>query len=115
MLRNGARKNPFRCASAPTPSVLFLLLGLLPNGCYNSTWEGVIGHTVCAHRLCFKAAQVSGQDALLRVIKTIFYTTMAEGKDISDRNVLAEIAESVGFMSKDQVSHATSFDFVTIS
>jgi len=66
------------------------------------TWEGVIGHTVCAHRLCFKAGQISGQEGLLKMIKTIFDVTMVDGKDISDRNVLAGVAESAGLMSRDE-------------
>jgi len=66
------------------------------------TWDGVIGHTTCAHRLCSKAAQISGQEAQLNTIKAIFNAHMVDGKDISDPNVLAEIAESIGLMPKDQ-------------
>ncbi len=64
----------------------------------------MIGHTTAAHRLCSKAAQTSGQEALLKMIKTIFTVHMVDGKDISDLNILADIAESVGVMPKDQVS-----------
>lgn len=66
------------------------------------TWGGVIGHTTYAHRLCFKAAQISGQEAQLNLINAIFTAHMVDSKNISDINVLAEIAESAGLMPKDQ-------------
>jgi len=63
----------------------------------------VIGHTTNAHRLCYKAAQIGGQDSQLKIITAIFYASMVDSKDISDIQVLAEVAESVGLMTKDEV------------
>lgn len=63
----------------------------------------MIGHTTNAHRLCYKAAQISGQDSQLKIITAIFYASMVDSKDISDIQVLAEVAESVGLMTKDEV------------
>jgi len=63
----------------------------------------MIGHTTNAHRLCYKAAQVGGQDSQLKLITAIFYASMVDAKDISDAKVLAEVAESVGVMSEDEV------------
>ncbi|KAL9714296.1 hypothetical protein Ac2012v2_002609 [Leucoagaricus gongylophorus] len=65
-------------------------------------WNGVIGHTTNAHRLCYKAAQIGGQDSQLKIITAIFYASMVDSKDISDIQVLAEVAESVGLMTKDE-------------
>ncbi|KAJ3572558.1 hypothetical protein NP233_g3010 [Leucocoprinus birnbaumii] len=67
-----------------------------------STWNGVIGHTTNAHRLCYKAAQLGGQDAQLKTITAIFTASMVDAKDISDIKVLAEVAESVELMTKDK-------------
>lgn len=63
----------------------------------------MIGHTTCAHRLCFKAAQIGGQELQLKTITAIFYAHMVHAKDISDISVLAEVAESIGLMTKDEV------------
>ncbi len=63
----------------------------------------MIGHTTNAHRLCYKAAQIGGQDSQLKIITAIFYASMVDSKDISDIQVLAEVAESVGLMTKDEV------------
>lgn len=66
------------------------------------TWDGVVGHTTNAHRLCYKAAQIGGQESQLDIITAIFYASMVDAKDISDINVLAEVAESVELMTKDE-------------
>jgi len=66
------------------------------------TWDGVIGHTTLAHRLCYKAAQIGKQDLQLKTLTAIFNAIMCDGRDISDINVLAEIAESAGVMPKDK-------------
>jgi len=68
----------------------------------------MIGHTTNAHRLCYKAAQIGGQDSQLKLITAIFYASMVDAKDISDANVLAEVAESVGVMPADEVREGRS-------
>jgi len=68
----------------------------------------MIGHTINAHRLCYKAAQIGGQDSQLKIITAIFYTSMVDAKDISDIKVLAEVAESVGIMTEDEVRGGAS-------
>lgn len=39
----------------------------------------------------------------LKTITAIFYAHMVHAKDISDISVLAEVAESIGLMNKDEV------------
>lgn len=65
------------------------------------TWDGVIGHTTSAHRLCMKALEIGGQDPQLATITAIFKADLVEARDISDHNVLSEIAQSVGVLSKN--------------
>jgi len=66
------------------------------------SFRGVMSQSTRAHRLSVKAFRIGGQDLQLPVLNAIFKTHLEEGKDIADVNVLAEIAESVGMMSKDQ-------------
>ncbi|KAG6884880.1 hypothetical protein C0993_007545 [Termitomyces sp. T159_Od127] len=49
-----------------------------------------------------KAGQVGGQKLQLPILCGIFKANLEDSKDIADMNVLAEIAESVGMMSKGE-------------
>lgn len=69
----------------------------------HSSFDGLVGHTTSAHRLCFKAAQVGGQELQLKLIAAIFDAHMVRDKDTSDVNVLADIADSVGVFTRDEV------------
>jgi predicted DsbA family dithiol-disulfide isomerase len=57
-----------------------------------------------AHRLSRKAYNMGGQQLQLPILSAIFKANLEEEKDISDENVLADLAEKVGMMSKDDVS-----------
>ncbi|KAG6880109.1 hypothetical protein C0992_005816 [Termitomyces sp. T32_za158] len=53
--------------------------------------------------LAMKAGQVGGQKLQVPVLCGIFKANLEDSKDIADMNVLAEIAEAAGMMSKDEV------------
>lgn len=56
-----------------------------------------------AHRLCQKAYQIGGQNLQTPLLCAIFKAYMEEGQDIADVQVLANLAESTGTMSKADV------------
>ena len=60
-----------------------------------------------AHRLALKARKVGGQKLQTPLITAIFKATMQDGRDISDINVLAELAEEGNVMKKADVSTTT--------
>ena len=66
--------------------------------------RGVMSQSTHAHRLALKARKVGGQKLQTPLITAIFKATMQDGRDISDINVLAELAEDGGIMSKAEVS-----------
>ena len=47
---------------------------------------------------------MGGQEFQIPVLRGIFKANLEEEKDISDVGVLAELAEKVGMMSKEEVS-----------
>lgn len=57
-----------------------------------------------AHRLALKARKVGGQKLQTPLITAIFKATMQEGRDISDIDVLADLAAEGGIMNKADVS-----------
>ncbi|GLB40171.1 putative DSBA-like thioredoxin domain containing protein [Lyophyllum shimeji] len=64
--------------------------------------RGVMSQSTRAHRLAIKAGKIGGQKYQLPVLCGIFKANLEDNKDIADINVLAEIAESTGMMSKDE-------------
>jgi predicted DsbA family dithiol-disulfide isomerase len=57
-----------------------------------------------AHRLVLKARKIGGQKLQTPLITSIFKATMQEGRDISDVDVLSDLAAEGGIMSKADVS-----------
>lgn len=68
-----------------------------------SSFRGVMSQSTRAHRLVTKAGKAGGQRLQLPVLCGIFKANLEESKDIADINVLAEIAEAAGMMSKNEV------------
>lgn len=62
--------------------------------------RGVMSQSTHAHRLALKARKIGGQKLQTPLITAIFKATMQDGRDISDINVLAELAEDGGIMKK---------------
>lgn len=60
-----------------------------------------------AHRLTRKAYITGGQKLQLPVLCGIFKANLEDGKDIGDVNVLAEVAEKSGMMTKEEASCST--------
>ena len=57
-----------------------------------------------AHRLTRKAYLAGGQKLQLPVLCGIFKANLEDGRDIGDVNVLAEVAEKSGMMTKDEAN-----------
>ncbi|KAF9475110.1 thioredoxin-like protein [Pholiota conissans] len=64
------------------------------------SFRGVMSQTTRAHRLVQKAYKLGGQKLQVPLLCAVFKAHMEDAKDIADINVLAEIAESAGTMSK---------------
>ena len=84
-------------------SILFLFLFLTWRYHGNSSFKGVMSQTTRAHRLCQKAYKIGGQNLQIPLLCAVFKAHMEDAKDIADINVLAELAESTGTMSKAEV------------
>ncbi|KAG6888928.1 hypothetical protein C0995_004941 [Termitomyces sp. Mi166 len=67
-----------------------------------SSFRGVMSQSTRAHRLAMKAGKLGGQKLQVPVLCGIFKANLEDSKDIADTNVLAEIAEGAGMMSKDE-------------
>jgi predicted DsbA family dithiol-disulfide isomerase len=63
-----------------------------------------MSQTTRAHRLCRKAYKIGGQTLQIPLLCAVFKAHMEDEKDIADINVLAELAEGTGTMSKAEVS-----------
>lgn len=101
MLQNGQRKRIYRCVCPSFSFDAAVIFVFLTNLC--SSFNGLVGQTTGAHRLCFKAAQVGGQELQLKLITALFEAHLIHDKDTSDVNVLADTADSVGVMTRDEV------------
>jgi len=64
--------------------------------------DGVISSTIRAHRLTMKAYRLGGQLYQLPLLSAIFKAYTSEAKDIGSLDVLSDIAESAGVMSKQE-------------
>ncbi|RDB25514.1 hypothetical protein Hypma_006475 [Hypsizygus marmoreus] len=66
------------------------------------SFRGVMSQSTRAHRLAQKAYQIGGQDLQLPILCGLFKANLEDGKDISDINVLADVAASAKMMSRDE-------------
>ncbi|KAG7089903.1 hypothetical protein E1B28_011536 [Marasmius oreades] len=66
------------------------------------TYEGVLSQSTRAHRLSRKAYLIGGQDKQLPLLCNLFKVHLEEGKDISDIDVLADIAQQNGIMTREE-------------
>ncbi|KAF8071696.1 thioredoxin-like protein [Lyophyllum atratum] len=66
------------------------------------SFRGVMSQSTRAHRLAIKAGQIGGHKLQLPVLCGIFKANLEDNKDIADFNVLAEVAEGAGMMSKEK-------------
>ena len=74
-------------------------------------FNGVMSQSTRGHRLSMKAYKLGGQKLQLPVLCALYKVHLGEGKDIEDPEILGEIAESTGVMSKQEVGdHATRPD-----
>ncbi|KAI9000600.1 thioredoxin-like protein [Trametes punicea] len=65
-------------------------------------WEGWICQTIRAHRLLRKAYILGGQELQEKFLDAVFYAYFTEGKNIADIDLLADLADGVGLLSKDE-------------
>ncbi|KAF5371845.1 hypothetical protein D9615_009544 [Tricholomella constricta] len=66
------------------------------------SFRGVMSQSTRAHRLALKAGKIGGQKLQLPILCGVFKANLEESKDIADIDVLAEIAECTGMMTKDE-------------
>jgi predicted DsbA family dithiol-disulfide isomerase len=66
------------------------------------SFGGVISQTTSAQRLSRKAYKMGGQNLQLPLITALFKAFNEDEKDIGDLNVLAELAENVGMLNKQE-------------
>jgi len=72
--------------------------------CHRS-FKGVMSQTTRAHRLCQKAYKMGGQKLQVPILCAVFKAHMEDGLDIANIGVLADLAESVGLMAREEVRH----------
>jgi 2-hydroxychromene-2-carboxylate isomerase len=72
--------------------------------CHRS-FKGVVSQTTRAHRLCQKAYKMGGQKLQIPILCAVFKAHMEDGLDIANIGVLADLAESVGLMGREEVHH----------
>lgn len=73
--------------------------------------SGYVSQSTRGHRLSRKAYHLGGQKLQLPLLCAIYKAHLQEGKDIADFEVLADIATSVGMMTREEASvinHCTS-------
>ncbi|KAI0031211.1 thioredoxin-like protein [Vararia minispora EC-137] len=68
----------------------------------NFALGGPMSDTLLAHRLTAKALEVDGRGAALKIAHPIFRAYHEDELDINDPNVLADIAQEVDLMSKEE-------------
>lgn len=69
----------------------------IPNIC----WDGPLSQSTRAHRLSRKAYLMGGQTYQQPLLMALYKGYFEQEKDIADINVLSDIAEEVGLMTKD--------------
>ncbi|PFH53190.1 hypothetical protein AMATHDRAFT_55687 [Amanita thiersii Skay4041] len=65
-------------------------------------FHGVMSQSTRAHRLCQKAFRIGGPELQTPVLFALFKAYLEESKDIADNNVLADLAENVGMMTRGE-------------
>ncbi|KAG7451087.1 thioredoxin-like protein [Guyanagaster necrorhizus] len=68
----------------------------------NITFDGVVSASTRAHRMSRKAYHLGGQNLQLPFLCGVFKAYLDQGQDIADVHVLAQIAETVNIMPKEQ-------------
>lgn len=63
----------------------------------------MVSQTIRAHRLSRKAYLLGGQELQEKFLEIVLCAYFTEGKNIGDFNVLGDLAEEVGVMTKDKV------------
>jgi len=77
------------------------------------SFRGVMSQTTRAHRLCQLAYRLCGQNLQIPLLCAVFKAHMEEGKDIADINVLADLAQNTGTMSRaDAIAFLESDELV---
>ena len=71
---------------------------------FGSQFHGVMSQSTRAHRLCQKAYRIGGQELQVPALCALFKAYLEDGQDIADNNVLADIAQNVGMMPKNEVN-----------
>lgn len=56
------------------------------------------------HRLSQKAYQIGGEKLQLPLLCALFKAHLEDGRDIADLDVLSDLAEGVGMMTKEEVN-----------
>jgi len=69
---------------------------------------GILVNTDRAHRLVYRAWKKGGQSLQQTVISNLFHALIIDRKDVSNMEILSEIADASCLMSKDEVG-PTSF------
>ncbi|KAI0714305.1 thioredoxin-like protein [Cerioporus squamosus] len=67
-------------------------------------FEGTVSQTIRAHRLSRKAFELGGQDMQEKFLDATYHAYFTEGKNIGDYDVLGELAEQAGVMSKEETA-----------
>jgi predicted DsbA family dithiol-disulfide isomerase len=77
----------------------------ITNDFFHRSFKGVVSQTTRAHRLCQKAYKMGGQKLQIPILCAVFKAHMEDGLDIANIGVLADLAESVGLMGREEVHH----------
>ncbi|KAE9408485.1 thioredoxin-like protein [Gymnopus androsaceus JB14] len=65
-------------------------------------FKGLVSQSTRAHRISRKAYQLGGQNKQLPFLCAVFRAYLEEGKDVADVDVLSDICEQTGVMSKQE-------------
>ncbi|KAJ3716079.1 thioredoxin-like protein [Lentinula raphanica] len=65
-------------------------------------FKGLVSQSTRAHRLSRKAYQIGGQNKQLPFLCAVFRAYLEENKDVADLDVLSDLAEQTGVMSKKE-------------
>ncbi|KAK1219369.1 hypothetical protein PQX77_017893 [Marasmius sp. AFHP31] len=66
------------------------------------SFKGVMSQSTRAHRLSRKAYLIGGQEKQLPFLCAVFKAHLEEGKDICDINVLADVAQDLDLMTREE-------------
>jgi len=64
--------------------------------------SGVMSQSTRAHRLCQKAYKMGGEQLQTPVFCALFKAYLEDGQDIADHSILADIAQKVEMMSREE-------------